>query len=96
MDAKKTGELIAALRKEKGWSQTELAERLGVTNKAVSRWETGRGYPDVEFCPCWRRSWVLPFQSCWMEREHLRRPRWRNRWSFSAKAPDGRKNNAGA
>lgn len=41
MDAKKTGELIAALRKEKDWSQTELAERLGVTNKAVSRWETG-------------------------------------------------------
>ena len=51
MDAKKTGELIAALRKEKGWSQTELAERLGVTNKAVSRWETGRGYPDVERLP---------------------------------------------
>ena len=51
MDAKKTGELIAALRKEKGWSQTEIAERLGVTNKAVSRWETGRGYPDVELLP---------------------------------------------
>ena len=51
MDAGKTGELIAALRKEKGWSQTELAERLGVTNKAVSRWETGRGYPDVELLP---------------------------------------------
>ena len=51
MDAKKTGALIAALRKEKGWSQTELAERLGVTNKAVSRWETGRGYPDVELLP---------------------------------------------
>ncbi len=51
MDAGKTGALIAALRKEKGWSQTELAERLGVTNKAVSRWETGRGYPDVELLP---------------------------------------------
>ena len=51
MDAKKTGELIAAMRKEKGWSQTELAERIGVTNKAVSRWETGRGYPDVELLP---------------------------------------------
>ena len=51
MDAKKTGELIAALRKEKGWSQAERAERLGVTNKAVSRWETGRGYPDVELLP---------------------------------------------
>lgn len=51
MDAKKTGGLIAKLRKEKGWSQTELAERVGVTNKAVSRWETGRGYPDVELLP---------------------------------------------
>jgi len=51
MDAGKTGTLIAALRKEKGWSQKELAERLGVTNKAVSRWETGRGYPDVELLP---------------------------------------------
>ena len=51
MDAGKTGELIAVLRKEKGWSQAELAERLGVTNKAVSRWETGRGYPDVELLP---------------------------------------------
>ena len=51
MDAMKTGALIAALRKEKGWSQTELAERLGVTNKAISRWETGRGYPDVELLP---------------------------------------------
>ena len=51
MDAMKTGALIAALRKEKGWSQTELAEHLGVTNKAISRWETGRGYPDVELLP---------------------------------------------
>lgn len=51
MDAGKTGALIAALRKEKNLSQAQLAERLGVTNKAVSRWETGRGYPDVELLP---------------------------------------------
>ena len=47
----KLSEKVLYLRKEKGWSQTELAERLGVTNKAVSRWETGRGYPDVELLP---------------------------------------------
>lgn len=41
MDAKKTGELIAAMRKQKGMNQRQLAERLGVTNKAISRWETG-------------------------------------------------------
>lgn len=51
MDAKKTGEFIAALRKELNLNQSELAERIGVTNKAISRWETGRGYPDIETLP---------------------------------------------
>ena len=48
MDAKATGGLIARRRKEKGLSQGDLAERLHVTDKAVSRWETGRGMPSVE------------------------------------------------
>ena len=43
----KVGYFIAALRTEKGLSQSELGAMLGVTNKAVSRWETGRGYPDT-------------------------------------------------
>ena len=43
----KVGNLIATLRLEKGMSQSELGLILGVTNKAVSRWETGRGYPDT-------------------------------------------------
>ena len=43
----KVGKLIATLRVEKGLSQSELGLMLGVTNKAVSRWETGRGYPDT-------------------------------------------------
>lgn len=47
MDASKTGKLIAAKRKEKGITQKELAEKIGVTDKAVSKWETGRGMPDV-------------------------------------------------
>ena len=51
MDAKKTGDLIATLRKEQNLNQSELAERIGVTNKAISRWETGRGYPDIETLP---------------------------------------------
>lgn len=51
MDAKKTGELIATLRREQKLNQSELAEQLGVTNKAISRWETGRGYPDIETLP---------------------------------------------
>ena len=48
MDAKATGGLIARRRKEQNWSQGDLAERLHVTDKAVSRWETGRGLPSVD------------------------------------------------
>lgn len=51
MDAKTIGELIASLRRERQMSQNDLAEKLGVTNKAISRWETGRGYPDIEMLP---------------------------------------------
>lgn len=47
MDSKKFGEFIAAIRKEKGWTQTQLAEKLNVTDKAVSRWERGLGFPDI-------------------------------------------------
>lgn len=47
MDLKKSGELIASQRKERGMTQTDLANILGVTDKAVSRWETGRGFPDT-------------------------------------------------
>lgn len=48
MDTKATGALIAQRRKELALSQTELAERIHVTDKAVSRWETGRGMPGLD------------------------------------------------
>ena len=48
MDIKQTGQFIAKLRKERDLTQQELAEALNVTDKAVSRWETGRGLPDAE------------------------------------------------
>ena len=47
MDAKTTGRFIADLRKQRGLTQKELAEQLMVTDKAVSRWETGKGLPDT-------------------------------------------------
>lgn len=48
MDTKATGALIAQRRKQQALSQAELAERLHVTDKAVSRWETGRGMPGLD------------------------------------------------
>ena len=41
MDAKRVGSLIAFLRRSKGLTQQQLADRIGVTNRAVSKWETG-------------------------------------------------------
>ena len=41
------GEFLYQLRKEKGWTQSELADRLGITNKAVSKWETGESFPET-------------------------------------------------
>ena len=46
MDQERIGTFIAALRKEKGLTQEQLAEKLNVNNKTVSRWETGKNMPD--------------------------------------------------
>lgn len=48
MDQQKIGAFIAANRRSRGMTQAELAEHLGITNKAVSKWETGRCLPDAE------------------------------------------------
>ena len=47
MDRYVTGDVIRALREEKGLKQEELAQRIFVSGKAVSKWETGKGYPDI-------------------------------------------------
>ncbi len=47
MDQVKIGQFIAALRKSKNMTQMEMAEKLGVSNKSVSRWENGKNMPDV-------------------------------------------------
>ena len=47
MDNIRTGIFIAERRKELGYNQKDLAEKLNITDKAVSKWETGRSAPDV-------------------------------------------------
>ena len=42
-----TGTVIKELREKNNMTQTALADKLGVSDKAVSKWETGRGYPDI-------------------------------------------------
>jgi len=42
-----TGNIIKELREEAGITQSRLAQRLNVSDKTVSKWETGRGYPDI-------------------------------------------------
>ena len=47
MDQKKTGAFLKKLRNEKGLTQAELARQFNVTNRSVSRWETGSNLPDI-------------------------------------------------
>lgn len=51
MDNVKIGQLIYRLRKEKRLTQLQLAEQLGVSDKAVSKWERGMGCPEVSLLP---------------------------------------------
>ena len=47
LDQIKTGEFIALKRKEKNLTQQELADKLNISNKTVSKWETGNGLPEL-------------------------------------------------
>ena len=47
MDAKRTGKFICESRKKHGMSQKELADKLNITDKAVSKWERGISFPDI-------------------------------------------------
>ncbi len=47
MNQEKIGKFIAELRKEKNMTQEQLAEKMGVTDKSISRWENGKTMPDI-------------------------------------------------
>lgn len=47
MEQEKIGKFISQLRKEKNMTQKDLAEKIGVTDRAISKWENGRGMPEL-------------------------------------------------
>ena len=47
MDTYITGQTIKMLREKKGFTQAQLAEKIGVSCKAVSKWETSKGFADI-------------------------------------------------
>ncbi len=49
MDIKKVGKAISYLRKRAGYTQKELADRIGISDKAVSKWERGQGLPEIGY-----------------------------------------------
>ena len=51
MSNKSIGEMISFLRKEKGMTQNDLAEKMNVTDKAVSKWERNLSCPDINSIP---------------------------------------------
>lgn len=59
MDANKTGTIIKDTRLAKNMTQQELAGKISVSNFAVSKWENGRGIPDISYL----QQLLLPWKS---------------------------------
>ena len=51
MDAKSIGNIIARLRKKSGMTQAVLAQKLNVSDKTISKWESGYGFPEITQFP---------------------------------------------
>lgn len=51
MDNVQTGKLIAELRRKQGLTQQQLADKLNLSNKTISKWESGSGSPDISNLP---------------------------------------------
>lgn len=48
MNTQKIGEFLKILRRERKWTQEELGEKIGVTNKTISKWENGNYMPPID------------------------------------------------
>lgn len=63
--------ILTALRKQKGWTQTYLAEQIGISPQAVSKWENGIGYPDVTLFPVLAQMFNVPIAVLFGERNEF-------------------------
>ena len=78
MEHENMGALIRQLRKDRGMTQKDLAERLNVTDKAVSKWERALSLPDVALLLPLAETLGLRLPSCWGDSgPRRRRPRTR-------------------
>ena len=51
---------LLRLRKERGWTQTQLAEKIGIAPQSISKWECATGYPDVALFPIIAEVFAVP------------------------------------
>lgn len=64
MDNAKTGKLIAEMRKKQDLTQQQLADKMNLSNKTISKWESGMGAPIYPIYLCLRKRWEYPSMSC--------------------------------
>ena len=105
MEAKQFGQFIAGIRKEKKMTQAELAQQIHVTDKAVSRWERGLGFPDIQTLePLAQALGITVLELMRSEKKETeeqdqqpeeRRERWLKCYRMQEIFPDSRKNRIG-
>ena len=97
MDNVRFAQTIKNARLKKGYTQSQLADLLNVSNKTISKWETGRGYPDITLLAKITSVLKLDYEELLQSNEYIIQKRKKKRirhsfiiWqSFRMNAPDG-------
>lgn len=70
-DLRRFCNIISELRRKNGWSQTVLAEKIGISPQSVSKWECGIGYPDVTLFPVLAELFSVPIGVLFGEKKEM-------------------------